>query len=395
MSLSRLVLPVLPALMITVLPGAALADGPTDPSRAGAGDERTARSDLEPGRMQGASVVKSGWWYVANEPPPDTGVVAAPQPPAPTTPAGSMPVAAVLGEALKVSAVEFALEAEPGSSIDRFEMVLQESGAPAAALGGEVASVVACPVTELFWADGQGAAWKNRPTYDCDRAEAAGVRDDQGRWSFDLTAVASGWTDTDFVGSRGIVLVEKAEAPESFDVAFTGFQDDGVGLVVRTTAPEGTDGTDGAGTDGTDGTDGTEGGSTSGGTSGGALGGGSGGGGDGLDGLGGFDDTSTDGSALGAPAGSSPDAGAGGGGDGADGSIEAGAVPVAANIAWYSGLPRGVVVLLPFVLALAYLMMLALGPAGRPDPAANRRGVSRALDRLRDSRGLGALKVVR
>ncbi|MEN8707373.1 MAG: hypothetical protein ABF306_14655 [Nocardioides marinisabuli] len=418
MSLSRLVLPVLPALVITVLPGLAAAADPggaaplpeaaaatgaaaqdaeqATPRRAG--QDRTAekqkrakKAGLEPGTLRGAAVVKTGWWYVANEPPPDTGVVAAPQPPSPNTPAGAMPVAALLGETAKLSAIEFSFEAEPGSSIDRFEMVLQESGEPAAALGSDVAALVACPVTEVFWADGQGAAWKNRPAHDCELASAVGERDEDGRWSFDLTEVAAGWLETDFVGSRSVVLVEQADAPVTFDVSFAGPGADGVGLEVRTTAPDavpGGEGTDGGSTDG---------GGTTGSSDG---GGGSLGGSTGTEGLGGFDDGGGGGGGgdlgdLGAPGSSDPGAGADGAGGSVDGDLDAAAAPVSAMPAWYSGLPRSTVVLLPLVLGLAYLMMLALGPAGRPDPAANRRGVSRALDRLRETRTLALTKVAR
>ncbi len=417
MSLSRLVLPVLPALVITALPGLAAA---ADPGGAGAlpqvataetgaagtdeaGDPKGRRDasalrkkqqkkkGLEPGTLRGADVVKTGWWYVANEPPPDTGVVAAPQPPSPNTPAGSMPVAAVVGETAKLSAIEFSFEAEPGSSIDKFEMVLQESGQPGAALGTEVAALVACPVTEVFWADGQGAAWKNRPAHDCDLASAVGERDEDGRWSFDLTSLASGWLATDFVGSRSVVLVEQADAPVTFDVSFDGPKADGVGLEVRTTAPddvpgeEGTDGSSGGGSTGSTGSsggDGSFGGSSGSEDLGGGFDDGGAGGGDGL-------------GDLGAPDSSAPGAGSDGAGGGIDGDLDAAAAPVAAMPAWYSGLPRGTVVLLPLVLGLAYLMMLALGPAGRPDPAANRRGVSRALDRLRETRTLALGKVAR
>lgn len=424
MSLSRLVLPVLPALPVLVLsalPGLAAADpgggvavpgaGAAASSPTSAGDEQTAReqkaltkaekakkseksekkgSGLEPGTLRGASVVKTGWWYVANEPPPDTGVVAAPQPPSPNTPAGAMPVAAVVGETAKISAIELAFEAEPGSSIDKLEMVLQESGQPGAALGTEVAALVACPVTEVFWADGQGAAWKNRPAHDCDLASAVGERDEDGRWSFDLTALAAGWLDTDFVGSRSVVLVEQAEAPVTFDVSFDGPAADGVGLDVRTTPPaetpdqEGTDGsTSGGSTDSSGGGDGSFGGST------------------GTEGLDGFDDGGGGGGGdslgdLGAPSSSDPGAGGDAAGGGAiEGDLDAAAAPVAGFPAWYSGLPRATPVLLPLVLGIAYLMMLALGPAGRPDPSANRRGVSRALDRLRETRTLALAKVAR
>jgi uncharacterized membrane protein len=41
--------------------------------------------------------------------------------------------------------------------------------------------------------------------------------------------------------------------------------------------------------------------------------------------------------------------------------------------------------LLPLVLVLAYLLMLANGPAAQPTGMAGRRGVSRALDRMRQA----------
>ena len=340
-------------------------------------------------------MIKTGWWYVANEPPPDTGVLAAPQPPAPNSPAGTMPVASLLGESTKVSAMEFELDAEIGSTLKGFELVLRESSSPGAALGSTVASVVACPVTEIFWADGAGAAWKNKPTYDCELAEAAGVRDEDGLWTFNLKKLAADWLSEDFFGSRSIVLVENVDPPFSFDVSFEGPQTDGIGLDVRAKAPAkngngGNGGTGGGGGGGTDGNGGSAGGNTGGGSLGGSDGGGfSGGGNSGGGSLDGSDSGSLGGTDSGSPE-------ASGGGEAAGGSengTDTGMVPVAANVTWYSGLPKASLLMLPLILGLAYLMMLALGPNGRPSPTANRRGVSRALDRLRESRGFGSAGV--
>ena len=345
--------------------------------------------------MSGATVIKAGWWYVANEPPPDTGVLAAPQPPAPNTPAGSMPVGAVLGDATKLSAIEFGFEAEAGSKLKKFDLVLRESSTPGAALGTELAQIVACPVTEIFWADGNGAAWKQKPTYDCTLAQAPGVRDEEGLWTFDLKKLAGEWLSVDFFGSRSVVLVELVDAPASFDISFDGVKTEGVGIDVTTSPGKNTDGGNngtGGGTDGSSG-GGSAGGNTGGGglgSSGGSSGGGSLGGSDGGS-LGGTDSGSLGGDGA---AGSGGSTNGGSGTDNETGS-DTDVVPVAANMTWYSGLPKASFLMLPLILGLAYLMMLALGPNGQPSPAANRRGVSLALDRLRESRGFSAAKIAR
>ena len=53
--------------------------------------------------------------------------------------------------------------------------------------------------------------------------------------------------------------------------------------------------------------------------------------------------------------------------------------------AWYTGIPKPAFLMAPLALGLAYLIMLALGPDGRPAPTTGRHGVSRALDRLRQT----------
>ncbi len=183
-----------------------------------------------PGETIKASVVKTGWWWLANEPPPETGVLAAPSAPTPTTPKGSLPVGAAAGDPERISAIEVRLKAAPGSTVRSFEMVLRESGEPAANANAEQATVVACPVTEVFWADGTAAAWKNRPDYDCSLATAKGARDAKGLWRFDLTSFAETWLTEGNADSRSVVLVEKVPAPEGFQVAFDGVKADGVGL---------------------------------------------------------------------------------------------------------------------------------------------------------------------
>ena len=191
----------------------------------------------DPGDKRGAKVVKAGWWWLANEPPPETGLLAAPQPPAPTTPKGSIPVGAAGGDPEKVSAIEVRLKAATGSTVRSFRMVLRESDEPGANANAESAKVLACPVTELFWADGSAAAWKDQPTYDCKDAAAKGKRTKKGLWRFDLTDIAAGWLEEGNTDSRSVVLVEDVDAPESFQLALEGPKDKGVGLALKATPP--------------------------------------------------------------------------------------------------------------------------------------------------------------
>lgn len=333
-----------------------------------AGRNGKARKDrkLAPGEMRRVEVVKAGWWWSLNEPPPETGLIAAPQPPSPTVPKGSMPVGAVGGDPEKVAAIELRLAAEEGSTVKSLEMVLQESAEPGANMNAEAARILACPVTELFWADGAGAAWKAQPAYDC-TTKAVGERDEEGLWRFDLTEIAAGWLEVGSTESASVVLVEDVEAPESFEVAFTGAKDDGVGLALAATPPAGEDDTDDDDTD--DGTSGSTGAGLGGGSTGGSSGGSLGGGG---------------GSLAPADDGAAPEAGAPAT-DAAEPATEAAVVPVSSPPTWYSGIPRAGLLLVPLALGLGYLIMLALGPDARPVPTTGRHGVSRALDRLRQA----------
>lgn len=335
------------------------------------GPDRKQRTPA-PGETIKATVVKTGWWWVANEPPPETGVLASPVAPTPTTPKGSVPVGAAAGEPERISAIEVRLKAEPGSAVNSFEMVLRETSAPGANANAEQATIVACPVTEAFWADGAAAAWKSRPAYDCSLAEAEGKRTAKGLWRFDLTSFAATWLAEGNVDSRSVVLVEKVEAPEGFQVAFDGPKAEGVGLELKaqppTDVPGETGGLPTGGVGGSSSAGGFSGGSASPVDSGlGAVGGGAG--------LGGSPITSEPVSGQPAAATSEEPRAA----------ARLQATPVAAVAPWYSGMPKAAYLLLPLTLALAYLIMLALGPAARPVPVTGRRGVSRALDRLRET----------
>lgn len=380
--LLALTLPALPAMASPAAPSAPVGERRepatnTERDRRQEGDRK--QPTPAPGDTIKAKVVKTGWWWLANEPPPETGVLAPPQPPTPTTPKGSIPVGAAAGDPERISAIEVRLKAEPGSSVTSFEMVLRETSEPGANANAEQAAVVACPVTEAFWADGNAAAWKNRPSYDCSLAEAEGKRNARGLWRFDLTPFAAVWLTEGNADSRSVVLVEKVEAPEGFQIAFDGPKAEGVGLELKASPPADVP-------DDSDGTDGFPGGGA-------AAGGGTGGfSGSGSSGGSGLSGGTT--SALGSGGGDLGEAAAAGGPvttsqEDARGQSapprQLEATPVAAVAPWYSGMPKAAYVLGPLALVLAYLIMLALGPQGRPVPVTGRRGVSRALDRLRET----------
>lgn len=329
----------------------------------GAGDP-----GVRPGTAQGGELVKTGWWWAANETPLDETVVAPPQPSSPNVPKGALPVSAAGGEPEKLSALDFKVDAEPGGFAERAVLVLRENTDPGATVNAEGAKILACPITENFWADGAAGSWRARPGYDCDLASASGERDAKtGTWTFDLTAVAALWTLEDQSGSTGVVLVEGVEAPEAFQVAFDGPAADGVGFAFAFAPPTDTPLLgEGAGT----GTAGSSGGVSTGGTSGGLSGG-------------------SAGSSLGSAgplAGSAEVAPAPAAEAVAAPAEQVAVAPASAPVAlpaWYSGIPTLGYVLLPLMLGLAYLLMLALGPDAQPAAGPAQRGVGRALERLR------------
>lgn len=333
-------------------------------------------------KSRGGQVLKTGWWWVANQPPAETGLVAYPQQSPPNVPAGHLPVAASAGEPDKVTAVELALDAKPGSSVTTAKVVLTESDAGGANVNTEAAKIVACPVTDGFWADGTAARWEARPAYDCDAAQAAGTRDDKGRWTFDLTGLATSWLAEGATGSPSFALVEAVDAPESFQVTFAPVAENGIVYTGKygppVAGPVPLTGATGTGPLAVGGGAASSGFGSAGAGSTGSLSSGS---------LGSTGDVP-----LAAPP-SDPGATA----ETTD-PVTAATTPVAAPAVvqpWYGGLPKATFLLVPFALGLAYLAMLALGPDAQPTTTStSRHGVSRALDRLRQA-GTSALAGVR
>jgi hypothetical protein len=177
--------------------------------------------------------------------------------------------------------------------------------------------------------------------------------------------VASLWTAAGHQGSTSVALVEGAEAPESFQVAFDGLAAKGVGFAFEIGDAPALAPLPGAGV---------------------AAGPVAPGGGPGSAVSGAL---SRSGSA-GPLAGTAEVAPVGAAAPAADPAVAAPATaattPVSAPTAmpaWYSGIPAAGYVLLPLLLGLAYLLMLALGPDAQPAAGPSQNGVARALERLR------------
>lgn len=325
----------------------------------------SAAEQVSPGTADGASVQKTGWWWRVNEAPADAAPVAPPKVSPPNVPAGSLPVSAVTGETEKVAALEFTLAATPGATVSSFVLSLREADDPGANAASDTAKVAACQVTEAFWTEGEAASWQARPDFDCAQGSAAGTRGADGVWTFDLTGMASQWLAADTTQAPSVVLVEQAEAQESFQVVYDGVAANGIGVRLAATPGPAPGSGDGAGDPGF-----TDGGS--------AVGDG---------GFGGSGSVPADGGAVPGmdevPASAEPPDAA------AEEPGEQSEVTPVAQPALFDNIPAAALWLIPVGLVAAYLLMLALGPNGEPVTATAGRGVSRALDLRRARRALG------
>ncbi len=351
----------------------------------------------KPGAFKGGSLIQDGWWARTNEPPPETGVLQPPGVPALAAPEGNLLVALINGDPERIAALEFGLKGDDDSIVTEVLLVMAESEERGANVNADQAALQACPVTEPSWVGVDNGAWKTAPLYDCEAGVAPGVRDDKGVWTFDLTALAAGWVSSDRVDSPAVVLVgappiDPAQGSPSFQVAFDG--ESGIGLAAKVTSlpPEDLDGDSepdsGGSTDegapAAGGTDTSSGGSGSfgGGGTGGAISGG------------GPLDTGSSGSlpppdSSGVPGAGSEELPEASGGFTAETGSNGGSQALSAALApppWYSGLGVRSVALAVVALLLAYLVMLAMGGAAQPVVGTRRRGVGRALERLRATR---------
>ena len=161
---------------------------------------------------------KVGWWNRTNT---TTATPAGPVsvPPPPGVPSGSL-VVGLLGTQPTAIAAVGVRPAAPASTIQDFELVLEEDPEATGNLGGGDAALVACPITE-FWVGGENGDWDTRPSFDCALAAGPGTRDDDGRWTFDLVPIGEAWFDPfGTIAADGVVIVPAPEATTPFQVVF-------------------------------------------------------------------------------------------------------------------------------------------------------------------------------
>lgn len=332
-------------------------------------------SPPEPGTTSGATVTQTGWWWKSNDSSqapeelrPGTDAVPPPPPPK-NVPEDTLPVAAQFGEPDKMSAIQFDFDAEPGAVVSSFVVSLRENKDQGANMNADAkdTTVVACEVTETYWTDGEAANWQARPDYD-DIGCQEGTRDANGVWTFDLTTLAMDWLGQGQT-SGAIALVEDVDQPTSFQVVYDGPAKDGIGTSLQTmpaTAGTGVAGTGSSGDAGVEVSNATVGSAPA------------------VPASGGLPASAPIGmgalpQAVGAPTAASAQLPA------QPQQPQAAGQPFLIAPSAIEVVPTGVWVLAPAVLGMAYLMMLALGPAGEPSVLGARRGVSKALERLRST----------
>lgn len=174
----------------------------------------------------GASVTDTGWWNrsdTTDSPLPTVppGVL----PDVDTSPApgvaadGALPVGSIGNEPQYVSAINISPDAGDGASVVSFTLTVGEDADSQANIGAG-ATVVACPITE-FWIGGPDGQWETRPEIDCDAAEVAGERADDGTWTFDLAPVGELWFDAaSGITANGVLLTPPPADPGGPTVVF-------------------------------------------------------------------------------------------------------------------------------------------------------------------------------
>lgn len=134
-----------------------------------------------------AHSVQSGWWWAAQASP------TTPVPVARGTEPGELLISRQAGAHEKAAAVRIdvaALTEPPRVMV----IAMDELDSTANPLNS--GDLLACPVHSGAWEPAQGGAWSARPRGGCVAPYASvGSREDSGRWTFDVTAMATAWVN--------------------------------------------------------------------------------------------------------------------------------------------------------------------------------------------------------
>jgi hypothetical protein len=169
-----------------------------------------------------AAATQDGWWNRLQGPAdsePDGNPVrplvpALPKPP--NVPADAIAVGATGGQVDKVAAVGVDVSMADGDTLDGLVLHLKEAEGNGANLGADRAKVLACPATTP-WGAAQNANWRDRPVADCSLGSSEGARAGDGTWTFDLAALGRQWADPGgALANNGVVLsVDPASSPNA------------------------------------------------------------------------------------------------------------------------------------------------------------------------------------
>ncbi len=176
-----------------------------------------------------AVATQDGWWNRLQGPqegepegnPLRPLLPALPAPP--IVPGDAIAVSVAGGQPLFVAAVGIQVDVPPDALVESLKLILKE--APSGQINSTGAKVVACAATTA-WGPAKNAAWRDRPQSDCSLFQTEGVRGDDGTWTFDLTNLATQWTDTFAapVAQNGVVLgLDATTSPAPMQVAWSDF----------------------------------------------------------------------------------------------------------------------------------------------------------------------------
>lgn len=190
----------------------------------------------------GGAATQDGWWNrlqgpVEGEPEGNPiRPLVPPVPKPPGVPADAIAAGVTAGQVDKVAAIGIDLLLADGATLDGLTLRLKESTAGGANMGADKAKVIACPATTP-WGPGQNAAWRDRPTADCGLGSAEGARADDGRWTFDLTAIGRRWADPySPLPAYGVVLsIDPASAPSAAQVSWVNLDAGGIAVALAAT----------------------------------------------------------------------------------------------------------------------------------------------------------------